>query len=101
MPPQVDFHPLAADEAVAARQWYFEINESLAEASEVELDRAIERVVASPRRWAQHLHGTQPFLLHRFPYLIVYRLVDDQIQLIAVQHAKRRPGYWRSRTESD
>jgi toxin ParE1/3/4 len=101
MPPQVDFHPLAADEAVAARLWYFEINESLAEAFNVELDRAVERVATSPHRWAQHLHGTQAFLLHRFPYFIVYRLVDKQIQVIAVQHAKRRPGYWRSRIESD
>ena len=101
MPPQIDFHPLAADEAVAARAWYFEINASLAEAFEVELDRAIERIVLAPGRWARHLHGTRAFLLHRFPDFIVYRLVDDQIQVIAVQHAKRRPGYWHSRIESD
>ncbi len=100
MPPQVDFHPLAADEAVAARQWYFEISPSLAEAFEAELDRAVERVAAAPGRWARHLHGTRGCLLHRFAYLIVYRLVDDQIQVIAVQHAKRRPGHWMDRMES-
>ncbi len=101
MPPQVDFHPLAADEAVAAKEWYFEIRPSLAEEFEAELDRAIERVAAAPGRWARHLHGTRAFLLHRFPYFIVYRLVEEQIQVIAVQHANRRPGYWIDRIESN
>ena len=101
MPLQVEFHPLAADEAVAARDWYFEISASLAEAFEAELDRALERVAAALGRWARHLHGTRGFLLHRFPYLVVYRQIDEQIQIVAVQHAQRRPGYWRSRTESD
>ena len=101
MIPQVDFHPLAADEAVAGRQWYFEISPSLAEAFEVELGCAVERVAVSPGRWARHLHGTRAFLLHRFPYLVVYRQVDDQIQVIAVQHAKQRPGYWKSRVTKD
>jgi hypothetical protein len=27
----------------------------------------------------------------------VYRELDDRIEVIAVAHAKRRPGYWRDR----
>lgn len=33
----------------------------------------------------------------RFPYRIVYVVIDDAIDVIAVAHAKRRPGYWRRR----
>jgi toxin ParE1/3/4 len=34
----------------------------------------------------------------RFPYAILFRVVaDDQIQIIAVAHLKRRPGYWKKR----
>ncbi len=29
-----------------------------------------------------------------YPYSIVYRGLDDEIQIIAVAHAKRRPRYW-------
>ena len=101
MAPQVEFHPLASDEAVAGQEWYFEIRPDLAEAFEVELIRAIERVAASPRRWAPHLHGTRAYMLLRFPYFIVYRQMDDVVQIVAVQHAKQKPGYWVSRIEAD
>jgi toxin ParE1/3/4 len=33
-------------------------------------------------------------ILHRFPYSIIYELRDDEIIVIAVAHAKRRPQYW-------
>jgi hypothetical protein len=33
-------------------------------------------------------------LLTRFPYVVFYEVVDDAVEVIAVAHAKRRPGYW-------
>ena len=44
-----------------------------------------------------HLHGTRKFLLRRFPYGVVYRITKSAIQVIAVAHGRRRPGYWKSR----
>ena len=35
--------------------------------------------------------------LRRFPYFIVYRERDTYVEVIAVAHQSRRPGYWRSR----
>jgi hypothetical protein len=38
------------------------------------------------------------FLLHRFPYLLIYREREDGvIQILAVAHTSRRPGYWKER----
>jgi toxin ParE1/3/4 len=99
-PLPIEFHPEAVAEASDARRWYSEIDPSLGQAFTDELDRAIARVAAAPERWARHVHGTRAFLLHRFPYLLVYRLALDRVQVIAVQHARRRPGYWKSRTSS-
>jgi len=31
--------------------------------------------------------------LRRFPYFIVYREVDETIEVIAMAHTSRRPGY--------
>jgi hypothetical protein len=28
---------------------------------------------------------------------LVYRVVDNQIQVLAVAHGRRKPGYWKSR----
>ena len=36
-------------------------------------------------------------LLKRFPYGLFYRLIHDQVVVVACFHAKRSPGVWRSR----
>jgi len=98
MPTQkIEFHPDAVVETAQARQWYSEIDDALGDSYADEVDNAIEKIAASPQRWPIHLHGTRAFLLHRFPFLVVYRVVDEVVQVIAVQHAKRRPGYWQHR----
>jgi hypothetical protein len=35
--------------------------------------------------------------MRRFPYLVVYREVSTGLQVIAVAHGRRRPGYWKNR----
>jgi toxin ParE1/3/4 len=36
-------------------------------------------------------------LVRRFPYFVVYRNRGDFIEIVAIAHQSRRPGYWRSR----
>lgn len=36
-------------------------------------------------------------LLARFPYALVFLVREDEVRVLAVAHAKRRPGYWLSR----
>lgn len=92
---RVELHPEALIEARAAVDWYRERNPSAAAALLAEIDVAINEIAASPERWPGFLHGTRRFLLHRFPFSVVYRIGDDAIQVIAFAHARRRPGYWR------
>ena len=35
-----------------------------------------------------------------FPYRVVYFVEGDLLTIVAVAHAKRRPGYWRDRVAS-
>lgn len=35
--------------------------------------------------------------MRRFPYLIHFRVQGDTIQVVAIAHGKRRPGYWQIR----
>jgi hypothetical protein len=35
--------------------------------------------------------------VRRFPFFVIYRERDEDLQIIAVAHQSRRPGYWRSR----
>jgi toxin ParE1/3/4 len=100
MPLPVEFHSEAVDEAAAVRRWYSAIDAALGAAFAGELNLAIDRIAAAPDRFAKHLHGTRGYLLNRFPYLVVYRHADGRVQIIAVQHTKRRPGHWRARMKT-
>ncbi len=84
-------------EARAAREWYQARNAEAAEAFMAELDLAIERVEEVPRQWPTYLANTRRYLLRRFPYFVVFREANDRLQILAVAHARRRPGYWLGR----
>lgn len=93
----VEFHPLAADEAKAAERWYRERNEIASAGFQQELDRAVDLICERPEAGSPYLTSTRRFLLRRFPFFVVYRLLDERVEIVAVAHARRRPGYWRER----
>ena len=97
MPLKVEVHPEAVAEAEAAKLWYEARSHKAAHGFLAELDRAIEQISNAPDRWPNYLHGTRRFLLRRYPFSIVYRQVGNSIDLVAVAHARRKPGYWASR----
>jgi hypothetical protein len=35
----------------------------------------------------------------KFPYLLIYKVKEDCIFILAVAHGKRKPGYWESRDD--
>lgn len=94
---ELRFHPEAVAEAQAAREWYEARSDTAGRKFAVELRAALERVQAWPERWPKYLRGTRRYLLHRFPYLVVYELADDAVHVVAIAHGRRRPGYWKSR----
>jgi plasmid stabilization system protein ParE len=93
----VEVHPLAADEAEAAERWYRERSETAAARFRRELDSAVERIAERPEAGAPYLEKSRRIPLRRFPFFIVYRFRQARIDVIAVAHARRRPGYWRKR----
>jgi plasmid stabilization system protein ParE len=42
-------------------------------------------------------HGTRELVLRRFPYTIVYRVMNGVIVIVAIAHHSREKGYWQSR----
>jgi len=89
--------PEAVVEAEAARDWYAERNPQAAEGFATELEAAVQAIMEAPERWSKYVAGTRRFLLHRYPFYLVYRVRVSTIELIAVAHARRRPGYWLAR----
>ena len=92
----IEFHPEAASDYYSALAWYRERSSNAARQFEAEFVRAMERIQASPDRWPVYMKGCRRFLLRQFPFQIVYRF-GNEILVLAVAHARRRPGYWKPR----
>jgi len=97
------FHPEAAEEYLAATQYYLEqASELIATAFVAEVETAIQTLRAAPTRYAViEEPQIRRFLLTRFPYSIYYRYEadDGRVSIYAVMHTSRRPGYWRERVD--
>jgi plasmid stabilization system protein ParE len=93
----IGFDPAAEDEATEAYHWYAKRSQRAADAFLAELDAAMDGIQKRPATFASYLHGTRRYLLKRYPYAVVYRELPDLIQVVAIAHGKRRPGYWMRR----
>ena len=95
----VEFHPEALADAQGALEWYSERSLRAADAFLEELDDALRLIAEAPQRWPRYEAGTRRLPLRRFPYFVVYRERFHTVQVLAIAHGRRRPGYWRSRAE--
>ena len=94
---RIRVHPEAIREARDARRWYADRDLDAADAFTHEVDTAIERLARFPKTWPLFEAGTRRILLKRFLFHIIYRENSDGVEVVALMHEKRRPGYWRLR----
>ena len=94
---KVEFHPHAEEDFLAAYAWYSDRSETAARAFLREMDRAILRISEAPERWPAYDSLTRRFVLARFPFSVIYRVTQQAVEVMAVAHHKRKPGYWRPR----
>jgi len=93
----VRIHPDALEEAEAATDWYGARSLRAAERFLDELTRGIDRITENPEQFPKFLYGTRRLVFAKFPYVIVFRETDLAVEIVAIAHGKRRPGYWRDR----
>jgi toxin ParE1/3/4 len=96
----LEVHPDARMDAIEAYAWYAERSASAADAFREELEIAGSAIQRSPESWAPYLFGTHRYLMKRFPFVVVYRTTAVRIEIVAVAHGRRRPGYWKRRLRS-
>jgi toxin ParE1/3/4 len=96
----IDYHPEARLETDAAFDWYRERSTRAAERFYLELEKAHTAIQSSPETWAEYLYGKRRYRLKRYPYVVVFRVAEHRIEVIAVAHGRRKPGYWRNRLGS-
>lgn len=68
------------------------------EAVEALIARVAERPLEFPL-WRDDRPYRKAVMLHRFPFVIYFRVAEQDVYVLAVAHGKREPGYWVSRDE--
>jgi len=94
---RIDFHPSAASELEASADWYAERSVVAGRGFARAVDAAVRKIEENPERFLKIDVQHQVCGVERFPFQIVFRHVGSRINVIAIAHAKRRPGYWHSR----
>lgn len=93
-----EFHEEATAEYDAAFDWYLERSPDTALKFDAEVDRALAQIIQAPQRWAAGPYSTRRFLLRQFPFILIYReRASADIQIVALAHTSRKPGYWKQR----
>ena len=90
-------YPEAQLEAEAAVEWYGQRSSHAAARFLGELRSVLERIQQGPRQFPTLAFNARRVVVSRFPYLVVFRETTSEIEVVAVAHGRRRPGYWRER----
>jgi plasmid stabilization system protein ParE len=95
---EVTVHPEAEAEYEHALTWYLGRSPQSAERFETAFDEAIEAIHSHPTLFPLCDAIHRFVLLKRYPYSLVYRWDGDEARVVALTHAKRRPGDWSRRS---
>jgi plasmid stabilization system protein ParE len=91
----IAYHPAAREEARQAYLYYADIDEALARDFEKRVAGALAYIARNPEGHRLRRYNVRRYNLIRFKlYYIAYMIWRDQIVVIAIGHASKRPYYW-------
>ncbi len=91
--------PGAEAEVQAAALWYEEKRAGLGVEFVAVVDHGLESILENPGAcpvWRPD-RPYRKYPLTRFPYVVFFSFKNATIEIMAVAHTKRRPGYWLDR----
>lgn len=92
-----ELHRAARSELDHAARFYDERLPGLGEEFLDEFLAAVRTIERDPGRFRVRQDGVRKCILKRFPFAIYFRTNKENIEVIAVAHGSRRPGYWKQR----
>jgi plasmid stabilization system protein ParE len=94
----VVFHPGAEEEFIEAILWYGNQQKGL----EIDfircIDDAIQKIKRNPSLYPTEFENYRKKVVRRFPFKIIYEIIDDHIYILAVFHSRRNPNQLKKRS---
>jgi plasmid stabilization system protein ParE len=81
--------PEAADDLIAARDWYQAQRNGLGREFLDAVEETFARIQDNPERRAPEYKSVRRARTMRFPYIVYYRIIADVVEILAVQHGSR------------
>lgn len=94
---KVSFYPEARDELFEAISYYEQCQKGLGKEFAKEVYATIQRIIQFPEAWSKMSENTRRCLVNRFPYGLIYSILENEIIILAVMQLNREPGYWKKR----
>ena len=92
-----EYHEAAEAEYHEAIRYYSRKSGDLGLSFVTEVESAIERARQFPEAYGRAGPNLRHVITRRFPYAIVYEILEDRIFIWALMQGNREPGYWRER----
>jgi plasmid stabilization system protein ParE len=91
------FHPEALQDFRHSIEWYRSQSPRASVDFRITVSEAIRGIAQAPHLWPRYIHESRRLVLRRFPFSIIYLDDVDIVNIVAVAHSKRKPGYWEHR----
>lgn len=62
------------------------------------IEESLARISKNPLQYQSMHKNVQRALVKRFPYCVFYVVVEGNISVIGVLHARKNPAHWQART---
>lgn len=93
----VRFLKIAQIELDEAIEYYNSELPGLGDEFLLEVLNAIDRIQEYPEAWQIFTKNSRRCLVRRFPYGILYQVLESEILVAAIAHLHRNPDYWLDR----
>ena len=90
-------NPEAEADLADAIAWYDSQRTDLGDKLLECVEKVFDELHRMPQLFGKVFQDLRLTKVQKFPYIVVYRIDDDQITVVAVYHARRDPRGWQSR----
>lgn len=95
------FTTAAAEEMVAAAEYYEAASSGLGASFLDELEATVRRIQLDTETWRKISENHRKCRIRRFPFAIIYSLGKDEILIVAVMDLRQGPERWKDRLQGE
>jgi plasmid stabilization system protein ParE len=95
----VILRPETETDLAEARSWYERQREGLGDEFLESVENAFGKIDRMPEMHRLIYRDIRRIQTQRFPFTVYYRIVEDEVVVVAVLHSRRDPRIWQARLD--